>query len=162
MLFLTHQSLGEFLKLLFFFFFLSSSDLLPISPISSLIHWSNQLGSAWLSLAFVLLNFWAEFLAPTWRVSVQILLDMFTNTKSRFANCKNVLKKLVKLSKALLLRGCWTSEFKTNSCTAEIQALHQPLAPTLKIKCLLSDISSSVIIVDCTLLYLMAKKEGGS
>ena len=34
-----------------------------------------QLGSAWLSLAQ--LDFWVEFLAITWRVSVQSLLDMF-------------------------------------------------------------------------------------
>ena len=33
----------------------------------------------WPSLAFVLLYFWVKFLAPTWRVSVQTLLDMFTS-----------------------------------------------------------------------------------
>ena len=37
-----------------------------------------QHGSAWLSLAFVLLDFWVEFLAPTWRVSVQSLYLLST------------------------------------------------------------------------------------
>ena len=87
---LTRQSLGEFLKLFFFFLLIFTFCLfVPFPPLyldqtfpksyPNLSVWLSlaQHGSAWLSLAFVLLDFWVEFLAPTWRVSVQSLLDMF-------------------------------------------------------------------------------------
>ena len=70
---LTGQSLGEFLVSSF----LLLSYLLPISPFYSLKPWPDlsQIFSKHFCLAQ--LGDFGEFLATTWRVSVQSLLDMF-------------------------------------------------------------------------------------
>ena len=79
------QSLGEFLKYFsFFLFFLSFFLLVSFPPLyldqtfskTFILAQFGWLSPAWLCLDFVLL-FLVEFLAPTWRVSVQSLLDMF-------------------------------------------------------------------------------------
>ena len=65
-----------------FFHFLAHFVSLPPLACSVLVRPASSrltlpLGSVWLSLAFVLLYSLVEFLAPTWRVSIQSLSDMF-------------------------------------------------------------------------------------
>ena len=43
-----------------------------------------------ISLASVLLYFWVEFLAPTWRVSVQSLLNMSSSVLMKDSDWSNI------------------------------------------------------------------------